>query len=139
MDKKEYNKIKFELNYRIVNILFIKPFIDILLVMCVETIIYFIFFDKIKNINNIVLGIMTLIIFLIGNYKYINSFTNTKTFVSTVYMESLKYMKNVGLEYFSYMTKIVKRISMSLTHKIPTIISLVLSYIYMAIILMIIR
>lgn len=139
MDRKEYNKIKFELNYRIVNILFIKPFIDILLVMCVETIIYFIFFDKIKNINNIVLGIMTLIIFLIGNYKYINSFINTKTFVSTVYMESLKYMKNVGMEYFNYMTKIVKRISRSLTHKIPTIISLVLSYIYMAIILMIIR
>lgn len=139
MDRKEYNKIKFELNYRIVNILFIKPFIDILLVMCVETIIYFIFFDKIKNINNIVLGIMTLIIFLIGNYKYINSFINTKTFVSTVYMESLKYMKNVGMEYFNYMTKIVKRISKSLSHKIPTIISLVLSYIYIAIILMIIR
>lgn len=139
MDRKEYNKIKFELNYRIVNMLFIKPFIDILLVMCIETIIYFIFFDKIKNINNIVLGIMTLIIFLIGNYKYINSFTNTKTFVSTVYMESLKYMKNVGVEYFNYMTKIVKNISISLTHKIPTIISLVLSYIYMAIILMINR
>lgn len=137
MDRKEYNKIKFELNYRIVNMLFIKPFINILLLMCVETIIYFIFFDKIKNINNIVLGIMTLIIFLIGNYKYINSFTNTKTFVSTVYMESLKYMKNVGVEYFNYMSKIIKQISMSLTYKIPTIISLALSYIYMIIILMI--
>lgn len=137
MDRKEYNKIKFELNYRIAFMIFIKPFIDILLLMCAETVIYFIFFDKIENIKNIVLGIMTLIIFLVGNYKYINSFKNTKIFVSTVYMESLKYMKNVGAEYFDYMSKIVKYISTALTNKIPTILSLVISYIYMAIILMI--
>ena len=135
MDRKEYNKLKFELNRRILVMMLIKPFISILFAVCIETILYFIFFNEIKNVNNIVLGIMSLIIFLIGNYKYINSFTNTKIFVSTVYMESLKYKKNVGAEYFDYIKKIVKCLSIFLTYKIPTILSLILSYVYMGFIL----
>lgn len=135
MDRKEYNKLKFELNRRILVMMLIKPFISVLFTICIETALYFIFFNEIKNVNNIVLGIMSLIIFLIGNYKYINSFTNTKIFVSTVYMESLKYKKNIGAEYFDYINKIVKCLSIFLTYKIPTILSLILSYVYMGFIL----
>ena len=136
MTRSEYNKTIFNLNVRIINIAFIKPFIKSLPLMIFFSVIYFLLFKKIGNFINILLGIIALIVFLFSNQLYEKGFINSKIFVSSVYMDSLIYKNSVGSEYFDYMLNVNKFITFLIDNKLYYLISLIMTYIHIMILML---
>lgn len=139
MNKSEYNITVLNFNKRLFKIAFIKPFISMIPVIVIFTLLYCLVFKCTNVLNNLsvnrfFIGIIILSTFLIGIEEFRNSFNNSKTFVSSVYMDSLIYYKSVGNEYFDYMLKVSKVLTIMLDRKLYCLFPLALSYVYIIII-----
>ena len=139
MNKSEYDITVSNFNKRLFKIAMIKPFINMIPIIVIFTLMYCLVFKYTNVLNNpsvnkFFIGIIILVTFLIGIEEFRNSFNKSKTFVSSVYMDSLIYYKSVGSEYFDYMLKVSKVLTIMLERKLYCLFPLALSYVYIIII-----